>query len=93
MAFRIGQFLDSEGLSAKRLTNAEHFRHQETVIFYRREWLRKARALAAQLPVEVRLEAAPNQTSDIRIRLGGDLLNFDQGLFYASRESSIEPTG
>ncbi len=93
MALRIGQFLDSQGLSAKRLTNAEHFRHQETVIFYGREWLRKARELAAQLPVEVRLEAAPNQTSDIRIRLGGDLLNFDQGLFYASRESSIEPTG
>jgi hypothetical protein len=93
MALRIGQFLDSQGLSAKRLTNAEHFRHQETVIFYRREWLRKARELAAQLPVEARLEAAPNQTSDIRIRLGGDLLNFDQGLFYASRESSIEPTG
>jgi hypothetical protein len=93
MAFRMSQFLDSEGLSAKRLTNAEHFRHQETVIFYRREWLRKARELAAHLPVEVRLEAASNQTSDIRIRLGGDLLNFDQGLFYASRESSFEPTG
>ncbi len=93
MASRISQFLDSEGLSAKRLTNAEHFRHQESVIFYRREWLRKARELAAHLPVEVRLEAAPNQRSDIRIRLGGDLLNFDQGLFYASRESSIEPTG
>jgi hypothetical protein len=93
MALRVGQFLDSEGLSAKRLTNAEHFSHQETVIFYRGEWLQKARELAVHLPVEVRLEAAPNQTSDIRIRLGGDLLNFDQGLFYASRESSIEPTG
>lgn len=94
MAARISQFLDSsEGLNARRLTNAEHFRHQETVIFYRREWLRKAKELAAQLPVEVRLEAAPNQTSDIRIRLGGDLLNFDQELFYASREPSIAPTG
>jgi hypothetical protein len=93
MALRVGQFLDSEGLSAKHLTNAEHFSHQETVIFYRGEWLQKARELAVHLPVEVRLEAAPNQTSDIRIRLGGDLLNFDQGLFYASRESSIEPTG
>ncbi len=93
MAFRLSQFLESEGLSAKSLTNAEHFRHQETVIFYHREWLQKAKELAAQLPVEVRLEAAPHQTPDIRIRLGGDLLNFDQELFYASRESSIEPTG
>jgi hypothetical protein len=93
MAHRLGQFLESEGLSAKSLTNAEHFRHQETVIFYHREWLQKAQELAAHLPVEVRLEAAPNQTPDIRIRLGGDLLNFDQELFYASRESSIEPTG
>ena len=93
MAFRMSQFLESEGLSAKRLTNAEHFRHQQTVIFYHREWLHKAEELAAHLPVEVRLEAAPHQTPDIRIRLGGDLLNFDQDLFYASRESSIEPTG
>ena len=93
MAFRIGQFLDSEGLNVLRLTNAEHFSHQETVIFYRREWLRKAQELAACLPIEVSLEAAPNQTSDITIRLGGDLLNFDQGLFYANRESSAEPTG
>ncbi len=93
MAFRISKFLDSEGLSVKRLTNAEHFSHQETVIFYRREWLRKAQELAASLPLEVTLVAAPNQTSDIRIRLGGDLLNFDQGLFYASRESSAKPTG
>jgi hypothetical protein len=93
MAYRMGQFLESEGLSANRLTNAEHFGHQETVIFYNREWHHKAVELAAHLPVEVRLEAAPDQTPDIRIRLGGDLLNFDQGLFYASRESSIEPTG
>jgi hypothetical protein len=93
MAFRISQFLDSEGLSAKRLTNAEHFRHQETVIFYRREWFEQARDLAACLPIEVSLEAAPDQKSDIRIRLGGDLLNFDQGLFYANRESSGKPTG
>jgi len=93
MALRVGQFLDSEGLSVKRLTNAEHFRHQDTVIFYRREWLREAQELAACLPIEVRLEAAPNLKSDIRIRLGGDLLNFDQGLFYASRESSAGPTG
>jgi len=93
MALRVGQFLDSEGLSVKRLTNAEHFRHQHTVIFYRAEWLREAQELAACLPIEVRLEAAPDLKSDIRIRLGGDLLNFDQGLFYASRESSAGPTG
>jgi LytR cell envelope-related transcriptional attenuator/Tetratricopeptide repeat len=93
MAFRIGQFLDSEGLIVNRLTNAEHFRHQHTVIFYRREWLREAQELAACLPIEVSLVAAPGQKSDIRIRLGGDLLNFDQGLFYASRESSAKPTG
>lgn len=93
MALRISQFLDSQGVSAKRLTNAAHFRHQDTVIFYRREWLREAQKLAAFMPIEVRLEAAPEQKPDIRIRLGGDLLNFDQGLFYASRESSAKPRG
>lgn len=93
MASRIGNFLESEGLTVGRLTNAEHFRHQETVIFYRREWLRQAQQLAAHFPVDVSLEVAHDQTSDIKIRLGGDLLNFDQGLFYASRESSAKSTG
>ena len=93
MATRIGIFLESEGLAVERLTNAEHFRHQETVIFYRREWLRQAQELAAHFPVDVSLEVAQDQTSDIKIRLGGDLLKFDQGLFYASRESSAKSTG
>ena len=93
MATRIGNLLRSEGLSVERLTNAEHFSHQETVIFYRREWIRQAQDLAGHFPVEVSLDVAQDQTTDIKIRLGGDLLNFDQGLFYANRESSDEPTG
>lgn len=93
MAFRMSVFLEEQGVSIGRLTNADNFRHQETVIYYRTEWLQKAQELAALLPANVTLEAAPNQRSDIRIRLGGDLLRFDQGLFYANRESSDPPTG
>ena len=92
MAFRMSGFLREKGIDVGRLTNADHFSHQETVIYYQTEWLQKAQELAALLPAEVELEAAPNQRSDVRIRLGGDLLEFDQGLFYANRESSSKPT-
>ena len=36
MAARVRGHLEAEGITVKRLTNADHYRHQETTIFYRR---------------------------------------------------------
>ena len=93
MALRVGGFLEDSGFAIGRLTNAEHFRHQQTTVYYRDSWLEQARWISAALPAGAKLEAAPDQAADIRIRLGGDLLNFDRELFYADKKSSSAPAG
>ena len=72
----------------KRLTNAEHYRHQETIIFYRDGWRAYAENLARMLPVVVGLDGRDGQESDVRLELGGDLLEFDRGLYYAVKRSN-----
>ena len=82
MAARIRRYLELEGLVIRRLTNADTFTHQETTIFYRAGWKAYAEDLARLLPAAIDLDGRVGQTSDIRLELGGDLLNFDQGLYY-----------
>ncbi len=83
MAARVRDYLAAKGIVVKRLTNAEDFRHQETVIFYRIGWRSYAEELARMLPAVIELDGEPEQESDVRLELGGDLLEFDRGLYYA----------
>ena len=82
MAERIRRYLESEGLVIRRLTNADTFTRPETTIFYRAGWKAYAEDLARLLPAAIDLERRVGQVSDIRLELGGDLLNFDRGLYY-----------
>jgi hypothetical protein len=88
MAARLRGYLEAKGIVVKRLTNAEDFRHQETVIFYRSGWRAYAEKLARMLPAVIDLDGRPEQESDIRLELGGDLLEFDRGLYYAVKRSN-----
>ncbi len=83
MAARIRDYLEAKGMVVKRLTNAEDYRHQETIIFYRSGWRAYAEELARMLPAAIDLDDRPGQESDVRLELGGDLLDFDRGLYYA----------
>ena len=85
MAARIRDHLEAEGVVAKRLTNAAHYRHQKTIIFYRSGWRSYAEKLARMLPAVIELEGRDEQESDILLELGGDLLEFDRGLYYAAK--------
>jgi hypothetical protein len=82
MAARIRDHLESKGVVVKRLSNADHYRHQETTIFYRGGWRTYAEDLARMLPAVIDLDGRPGQESDVRLELGGDLLEFDRGLYY-----------
>ena len=88
MAARLRDHLEAKGIVVKRLTNAEHYRHQETIIFYRDGWRAYAENLARMLPVVVGLDGRDGQESDVRLELGGDLLEFDRGLYYAVKRSN-----
>ncbi len=88
MAARLRGYLEAKGIVVKRLTNAKDFRHQETVIFYRNGWRAYAEKLARMLPAVIDLDGRPEQESDVRLELGGDLLEFDRGLYYAIKRSN-----
>jgi len=83
MAARLRDYLDDAGISVRRLSNAENYSHMESVVYYRAGWQAFAEELAAQLPAAVDLVQNDAQRSDVRVLLGGDLLGFDAGLYYA----------
>ena len=93
MAARMKKFLDEHGVSVYRLTNADRFNHMVTTIFYRDGWYDEARRLADLLPAGVRLEKVLNQRSDVRLELGGDLLDFDRDLYYSEKRFASATAG
>ena len=93
MAARIRNFLIGGGVTVQRLTNADHYSYMETTIFYRNGWRIYAEELARILPAAVDLTANDDQRADIRVELGGDLLDFDRDLYYADRRSTHERKG
>ncbi len=97
MAARSRAFLTSRGANVRWLTNAKHFSNMVSVIFHRKGFREQAEMLARLLPIRVRIEAIENQRADVRLKLGGDLLDFDRRLisifgrdpYYASAKQVI----
>jgi Tfp pilus assembly protein PilF len=80
MAARMRNHLTRSGAPADRLTNADHFAYTASAIFYRPGFEDSAAALGRPLPVQVDLIRDDGQSSDVRLRLGSDLLDFDRQL-------------
>ncbi len=80
MAARSRAFLTSRGVKVRWLTNAKHFNNMVSVIFHRDGFREQAEMLARLLRIRVRIEAQENQRANVRLRLGGDLLDFDREL-------------
>lgn len=83
MAKRMQGFLQDEGVPVRWLSNANHYSHLLTTVFYKAEFVSQAESLASLLPAHVKLEARDEQRADIEVELGGDLLDFDAELYYA----------
>lgn len=88
MAARLRGYLAGLGLEVTRLVNADRFSYPTTTVTYRPGHRDLAEALSAHLPVAPRLRQVTEQPTDVRVRLGGDLLEFDRGLLQAERNAS-----
>ncbi len=88
MAKRIRSRLKVEGIMTRRLTSANGFTRMKTTIYYREGWRDCAEHLARVLPTEIEIEVQEDQTSDIRLELGRDLLSFDRVIYDAVGRSS-----
>ena len=56
MAKRSAEFLRGRGFTVRSITNARHFRFEESVIYYKEEYLQAAKELAAIIPGTPNLE-------------------------------------
>lgn len=82
MAARFRGYLADRGVVALNLSNADHFGHMETTIYFRAGFREQALDLSAQFPVDIDLTQLNEQRAEIRIELGGDLLDFDRTALY-----------
>lgn len=79
MAGRSAEFLRSHGFEVKRITNAQHFHFEESVIFYREGYLQTAQEIAAIIPGSQDLRKIDAMGKGIasvgvRVLLGRDLI-------------------
>jgi Tfp pilus assembly protein PilF len=77
LAARMRSYLESKGLPVSYLTNAASFDNHRTAIFYKPGMRAEAERFAKQLPVSAELVEMDKYYAHIRVRLGGDILNFD----------------
>jgi hypothetical protein len=80
MATRMRGYLAGRGVTVARVTNDSSFSNKTTVIFYRPGFERAAEELSKSLPVRVATAPAPKLATDVRVRLGRDLVSFDASL-------------
>ena len=77
MARMVGNFLRTKGITGYRLTNADHFDHQQTVIYYRKGFFEQAshvKSLLPELSGKDHLLAANLDREPIRVLIGRDLI-------------------
>ncbi|MEM7225552.1 MAG: tetratricopeptide repeat protein [Pseudomonadota bacterium] len=90
MAARMRAYLTSGGLEINWLSNADHYNHTTSTIYFKEAWRSHAEALAALVPAQVELVKNDLQRSHLRLELGGDLLDFDAQLYIAETEVANE---
>lgn len=88
MAARTRDYLETLGINVSRLTNADNYRHFETTIYYGAGWHETAMNVSFVLPAFVDLAVDEEMRSDIRVELGGDLLNFDYHLYLSDLKTA-----
>ncbi|MGD8703801.1 MAG: tetratricopeptide repeat protein, partial [Desulfosarcina sp.] len=76
MAKNVGKYLTGKGFALMYLSNADHFNHLGTSIYYTREYLGEAYRLSQELPGLQRLEEVPivrDGHAEISVLIGKDL--------------------
>jgi len=82
MAGRVREYLRERGGSVVRISNAEHFEHDHSVIYYRRGQRQQIESLLANLPlrnVSMRESDELATDVDVRVLLGRDYIPYDAG--------------
>ena len=79
MARRVGQYLGEQGFNEPYLTNANHFNHSETMIYYRSGYLQDAYRVAKKIPGYQDMKKVARfqrPTTTVRVLIGRDIIPF-----------------
>ena len=80
MARRVGNYLRDKDFILMYLSNANHFNHDKTNIYYTSGYLREAYRLSQELPGLQSMEEVPvirDGNAEISILIGRDLIPYD----------------
>lgn len=80
LASRIRKFAKHNKIKVQRLTNADHYSHMKSTIYYQPGWGSEAGMLARLFPIHVAIAEETDQRASLRLEIGGDLLDFDKQL-------------
>ena len=92
MARRVGQYLGEQGFNEPNLTNANHFNHAETMIYYRSGYLHDAYRVAKEIPGYQDMKKVARfqrPGTKVRVLIGRDLMLFDP-LFTNKRSDTMK---
>lgn len=92
MARRVGQYLGEQGFNEPYLTNANHFNHAETIIYYRNGYLHDAYRVAKEIPGYQDMKKVARfqrPGTKVRVLIGRDLMLFDP-LFTSKRSDTMK---
>ena len=79
MARRVGNYLNGKGFNLMYLSNASHFNHAGTRIYYTRGYLEEAYRLSQELPGPQNLEEVPvirKGNVEIKVLIGRDIREY-----------------
>jgi hypothetical protein len=80
MAARVGRYLSVKDLHVVRLSNADHFGHEQTMVYYCPEYLQQAYQVAQEIPGwqdMQEVEELDREEVKIKVRIGRDIVRHD----------------
>ena len=80
LAWRMKKFAEGNNVEVQRLTNADHYSHMESTIYFKPGWKGEADELSKLFPIPITIKEKTNQFASLRLEIGGDLLEFDKSL-------------
>ena len=93
MAERMMFHLARHGVEIRRSTGDQTKANARTVVHYRRDFAAQARQIGSLLPEPVLLAQDTSLRTDIRLRLGQDLLDFDVAMQFALEAMRTDGVG
>ncbi|MDH3346645.1 MAG: tetratricopeptide repeat protein [Desulfobulbaceae bacterium] len=94
MAGKSARYFRKKGITVKHITNAKHFKFQQSVVLYKEGFLREAYLMAAMIPgfqKMKKISSSNRQRVDVKVILGRDTVNSGFVDMIGTEKKSVTP--